>query len=226
MQMLNQQNKNRKIQKSQLLLFGSFLIFVGVMVMCWPHLKFIKENIYSDMQVAISERMNDNRKQDIIKVDVPEADNLDDKQTEEPPQEEAPIVEDFSKYLGVLEIPRIGLKRGFYGTDSAYNDIQYNVTMVVGSTMPDVDRGNLILIAHSGDAYISFFAYLYRLKVGNDVFVTYNGVRYQYRIVNIYNVEKNGTVSIIRNYDQTTLTLITCTKDDSSHQTVYIAERV
>ena len=92
--------------------------------------------------------------------------------------------------------------------------------------MPDVDRGNLILIAHSGDAYISFFAYLYRLKVGNDVFVTYNGVRYQYRIVNIYNVEKNGTVSIIRNYDQTTLTLITCTKDDSSHQTVYIAERV
>ena len=206
MQMLNQQNKNRKIKKSQLLLFGSFLIFVGVMVMCWPHLKFIKENIYSDMQVAISERMNDNREQDIIKVDVPEADNLDDKQTEEPPQEEAPIVEDFSKYLGVLEIPRIGLKRGFYGTDSAYNDIQYNVTMVVGSTMPDVDRGNLILIAHSGDAYI--------------------GVRYQYRIVNIYNVEKNGTVSIIRNYDQTTLTLITCTKDDSSHQTVYIAERV
>ena len=58
--------------------------------MCWPHLKFIKENIYSDMQVAISERMNDNREQDIIKVDVPEADNLDDKQTEEPPQEEAP----------------------------------------------------------------------------------------------------------------------------------------
>ena len=30
--------------------------------------------------------------------------------------------------------------------------------------MPDVENGNLILMAHSGDAYISFFAYLYIVK--------------------------------------------------------------
>ena len=30
---------------------------------------------------------------------------------------------DYSKYVGVLEIPKIGLKRGFYNTDSKYNSI-------------------------------------------------------------------------------------------------------
>lgn len=232
MQMLNQRDKNRKIKKSQLLLFGSFLIFIGTLVISWSHLRMIKDMVYADMQIAISDSLDKEQeeKKDNITVDIPDVSNLEEENNtvpENPPApEEDPVVEDFSKYLGVLEIPRIGLKRGFYGTDSKYNDIQYNVTMVVGSTLPDVDKGNLILVAHSGDAYISFFAYLYRLNIGNDIYVTYNGKTYKYRIVNIYNVLKNGSVSIVRNYDKTTLTLITCTKDDSTHQTVYIAELV
>ena len=63
---------------------------------------------------------------------------------------------DYSKYLGVLEIPKIGLKRGFYNIGSRYNNISYNVTIVDGSDLPDVANGNLILMAHSGDSYISY----------------------------------------------------------------------
>ena len=110
--------------------------------------------------------------------------------------------------------------------DSRYNNIKYNVTLVEGSSLPDVYQGNLILMAHSGDSYISFFAYLYKLNVGDDCFVTYNGNSYHYVIVNIYEVEKNGIVSIRRNKEKNTLTLITCTKDNDYSQTVYIAELV
>ncbi len=133
---------------------------------------------------------------------------------------------DYSKYLGVLEIPRIGLKRGFYNTDSKYNNIQYNVTMLGGSNLPDVENGNLILMAHSGDAYISYFAYLWMLSIGDHAYVTYNGRKYDYQIVNIYNVEKNGVAVIHRNKERTTLTLITCTKDNDFSQTIYILELV
>ena len=35
--------------------------------------------------------------------------------------------------------------------------------------------------------------------------------------------KKTGRVRILRNKNNTTLTLITCTKDDNYHQTVYIA---
>ena len=133
---------------------------------------------------------------------------------------------DYSKYLGVLEIPKIGLKRGFYNVDSRYNNIRYNVAMVAGSDLPDVNNGNLILMAHSGNAYYSYFAYLFRLGVGDMVFVTYNGLQYVYQIVNIYDVPKNGVVTIHRNNERTTLTMITCTHGNDFSQTVYISELV
>ena len=128
--------------------------------------------------------------------------------------------------MGVLEIPKVGLKRGFYNLDSKYNDIQYNVTLVEGSNMPDVVNGNLILMAHSGDAAVSYFAYLYILKIGDKAYVTYNGNKYTYQIVNIYDVPKTGRVKIVRSYDKATLTLITCTKNNDKSQTVYILELV
>ena len=98
--------------------------------------------------------------------------------------------------------------------------------MVGGSDLPDVPNGNLILMAHSGDSYISYFAYLYKLNIGDECVVTYNNRQYHYRIVNIYDVIKNGVVTIKRDRGKNTLTMITCTKDNDSLQAVYIAEYV
>lgn len=232
MQMLNQQKvSNKVIKKSHKLIFGSFLVFIGIIYLSWNHLLVLREKVYSDMMLLISDSLTKNEDviEDVPNVDILPSDNNNNNNVSppEPPDEPyVPPVIDYSKYLGVLEIPRISLKRGFYDVDSKYNDIQYNVSVVRGSTMPDVEKGNLILMAHSGDAYISFFAYLYKLKLGNDIYVTYNDQKYHYKLVNIYDVPKNGSVSIVRNYDATTLTLITCTKDNSTSQTVYIAELV
>lgn len=223
MQMLNQKKitKNQKIKKSHLLLIGSLLIFDGVLIITSNHLQILKSKVFANMQIIMSA---DNKKQEKeIISDAPIATNVS--QTDVPEEKKDTNI-NYDKYLGVLEIPRISLKRGFYNIDSKYNDISYNVTLVDGSTMPNVANGNLILMAHSGDAYISYFAYLYRLNIGNYAYVTYNGTKYKYQIVNIYDVAKTGSVTIVRNYDKTTLTLITCTKDDSAKQTVYIAELV
>lgn len=227
--MLNK-NKNKfniSVKKSHICLFGSLLIILGISIMLSNHIMKLKINLFSDMQLSMEE---ENNIEEIID-SIPNALEIS--------KEEVSITEntqtddnsssnniDYSKYLGVLEIPRIGLKRGFYGTDSKYNNINYNVTVVGGSTMPDVENGNLILMAHSGDAYISYFAYLYLLKVGNVAYVTYQGTTYKYQIVNIYNIPKNGTAIINRNKERTTLTLITCTKDSDTEQTVYILERI
>ena len=178
----------------------------------------MRDEVYSDMKIAMTEEPTILGKEDVVESPVAENVQKEENNTN--------YVVDYSKYLGVLEIPKIGLKRGFYGTDSRYNSIQYNVTMVNGSTLPDEVNGNLILTAHSGDAYISYFAYLWRLGVGDDIYVTYNGTQYHYQLVNIYDVEKNGFVVIHRNTERTTLTLITCTKDNDNSQTIYIAELV
>ena len=90
--------------------------------------------------------------------------------------------------------------------------------------MPDVTNANLIIAGHSGTGWKAFFKDLYKLEIGDEATVTYAGINYKYKITNIYKEKNTGTVSIKRNYDKTTLTLITCTKDDSSTQTIYIAE--
>ena len=67
---------------------------------------------------------------------------------------------------------------------------------------------------------------LYRLQVSDTAYVTYKGKKYVYKITNIYKQPKTGKLAIYRNYDKTTLTLITCTNNDSGTQTIYIAELV
>ncbi len=226
--MLNQKkNKksNNKIKKSHICLFGSLLIILGIFILSHNHIRELKMKLFSDTQLSFMKEKN------IAEVidGLPNALELSDSQeptSNKVKEEETNYKIDYSKYLGVLEIPRIGLKRGFYGMDSKYNNINYNVTLVGGSTMPDKENGNLILMAHSGDAYISYFAYLYRLEIGDMAYVTYQGNVYKYQIVNIYNVEKTGSVTINRNKERTTLTLITCTKDSDHEQTIYILERV
>lgn len=218
--LIQKKNKNNKkiknIKKSHLLLIGSLLVFFGIVLLSYNHLLDLRNQVFSEMLLLFSESSPSEEEN----VDVPNIENVSDGTV----YHEENI--DYDKYLGVIEIPRIGLKRGFYNTNSKYNSIEYNVTLIRGSTMPDVSGGNLMLMAHSGDAYISYFAYLYRLNIGNNIYITYNKNKYTYKIVNIYNVDKNGKVPIYRNYDKTTLTLITCTKDDSTKQTVYIAELV
>ncbi len=200
-------------------MLGSFLIFFGIVSLSWNYLLRMRDEVFSDMKIAMMDSEEPTTVSHEVIEEAPVADNV----VGEGADHNYEI--DYSKYLGVLEIPKIGLKRGFYNVGSKYNDIQYNVTMVQGSTLPDVVNGNLILMAHSGDAYISYFAYLWKLELGDSVFVTYAGHRYQYLIVSIYEVPK-GVVTIKRNYDRTALTMITCTKNNDFTQTVYISEQI
>lgn len=128
------------------------------------------------------------------------------------------------KYVGILEIPKINLKKGFLDVNSKYNTIDYNVTVIKTSTYPNVEKGNFILAAHSGTASISYFRNLYKLKKGDKANIYYKNKKYVYKIVKIYDQPKTGKLSIYRDYNKTTLTLITCTKNNKKTQTLYILE--
>ena len=80
--------------------------------------------------------------------------------------------------------------------------------------MPNVDGGNMILAAHNGYSSIAFFHNLYKLEIGDKVFINYNNKRYTYVISKIYDVMKTGNVTIKRDKNKTTLTMITCKGND------------
>ena len=130
----------------------------------------------------------------------------------------------YYNYIAYLEIPKINLKQGLVSIESKDNNVDKNIQIIKPSDYPDVTNGNLILASHSGSSSISYFKHLYKLSTGDTVSVDYKGYKYTYQIVNIYNTPKNGTVPIYRNNQVTTITLITCTRNSDTLQTVYIGE--
>ena len=128
-----------------------------------------------------------------------------------------------NNYIGYIEIPIINLNQGLVSMDDPNNNVDKNIQTIYPSDYPDVDQGNLILAAHSGTSSISYFKNLYKLNVNDIVNIYYNNTKYVYKIANIYTVPKNGEVAIYRDTNITTLTLITCTKNNDTLQTVYIA---
>lgn len=107
---------------------------------------------------------------------------------------------------------------------SEENNVDKNIMVIQESSYPDVDKGNLIIAGHSGTGWNAYFNDLYKLQTGDIATVQYKNKEYNYKIVNIYKQKKVGTIAIYRDYNKTTLTLVTCTNDDSSTQTIYIAE--
>ncbi len=206
-------NKKKRISPSTVALIGAFVITIGGF--------FILYNFISDKKLFAYDYMNeqiyDNRENEIYDVNTTEV-NTDEEETN------TKNYQDIESYIGYLEIPKIKFRRGFYNITSKLNTVEANIEIIKGSDMPDVTNGNLIIAGHSGTGWKAFFKNLYKLEVGDEAIVTYAGINYKYKITNIYKQKNTGTVSIKRNYDKTTLTLITCTKDDSSTQTIYIAE--
>ena len=67
------------------------------------------------------------------------------------------------------------------------------------------------------------FKNLYKMQEGNEIYIYYSGMKYVYILNNIYDVNKTGEVEIKRDFNKNTLTLITCTKDSDTKQTIYIS---
>ena len=127
------------------------------------------------------------------------------------------------EYLGILEIKKIKLRKGFYKLNSNLNNVDKNIMIVSSSDMPDANKGNLILASHSGNSSVSYFRYLDKLDMEDIASIYYLGKKYDYKLINYYDVDKNGSVQIIKNNDINTLTLITC-KKNTDKQTVFIFE--
>lgn len=208
-----------KLSRAQIIALGTIFIMCGLLIFASQYLLDKRNSLfeYINMQLYFNQM-----------VDVPDPEpepTPDPEPTPEPTPEPEPEVITES-YIAVLEIPEISLKKGIYALGSRYNTVSRNVTILSPSDYPDVQNGNFVLAAHSGNGYLSFFRNLYKLSAGSYASIYYNNIKYTYKITYIYKQPKVGTINVYRPYNKTTLMLITCTKDDESTQTVYVAELV
>lgn len=127
-------------------------------------------------------------------------------------------------YIGVLEIPKISLSRGFVDKNNKYNDINYNIKLLEESNMPD-EKGNVILASHSGNSKIAFFKDLYKLKLDDEVYIYYNGLKYVYKVYDVYEEIKDGDIDI-QEFREYMLVLTTCNQSHKGYQIVILCELV
>ena len=201
---------------------GLLLIILGINLLLSNYIREKRELVFSNMNMELSIPELEITKELEEKEEKTEENKEEKKEeisNEEPKQQEEQYYE---KYIGILDIPKIGFSKGFYKKESSLNNVKFNLKILNESAYPDETRGNVIIIGHSGNYSNSYFGNLYQLELNDTAIITYEGKKYTYRIANIYTDTKNGVITIYRDKTKNTLTLITCTKDDETTQTVYI----
>lgn len=210
--------KNKTNYKMTIIL-GVILITFGITLMSNNYIKIKREETFNDMNLLLLDSSIDE-----VNTEESNDETLNEEVEEE--SSKSDTSNNYEPYLAVLKIPKINLERGFYDKTSSLNNVDNNILFHSNSDYPDKLNGNVILASHSGTSSISYFKNLYKLELGDEAQINYKNTTYTYKVVNIYKEEKNGTIAIYRNKEKSTLTLITCTKNDNTKQTVYILERI
>jgi len=215
---LKRTRKNKNIDKKEQLikLVASFIFLIG----SFMYIGRIAYNYYVELR-------DYNKAQEFLNIGKEEVEeikvDIDEEEIKEQPKQEEKKTSNYN-YIGVLEIPKINIKRGFLNIKDKGNNVNKNLQVIKGSDMPNVKNGNLIIAAHSGNSYISYFKNLHKLSNDDVAYVYFNNIKYTYKVAGKYDAEKNGNVTIHRDNKKNTLTLITCSQTDKTKQIVYILE--
>ena len=199
--------KNKKL----LILLGLISVILGIaLIFNKMYLNYLNsQNEYDSLNIFFDEQFNDDvNNEEIGKIEDIKADSTKS---------------NFINYIAVLEIPKINLKRGLVDINSIENNVNKNIQILKESTMPNNENGNLILASHSGNSSVSFFQKLDYLDIGDVAYIYYNSKIYQYSVVNKYEIEKTGNLTLSNNKAGNKLILITC-KDNTNKQIVVICE--
>lgn len=116
-----------------------------------------------------------------------------------------------------LKIDTADVKVG--GTDLNQSLIQYPGTALPGEIGAPVIFGHSVLRqfynpeSKNSRRYVSIFSYIMTLKPGEDIFVTYQGVKYQYKVREKKEVKPTDTYILAQRNDSRLLKLVTCTPE-------------
>lgn len=114
-----------------------------------------------------------------------------------------------------ISIPKIQIDNALVSTIDT--DLSHHLVNYEGTGIPG-DFGNAVIFGHSTlpqlfspKDYKTILANAYKLNVGDKIYTNVNGVSYLHKIYNITVVDPSDTSSFTQSYDNSYLTLVTCT---------------
>ena len=140
-------------------------------------------------------------------------------------KEDKKVSKKAENYIGILEIPKIKLKRGIVDKKSSNNNVSKNIYVLKETKFPDEEQNShIILASHAGNSYISFFKNLTKLSLKDKVYFFYKGNKYTYEICYRYEIKKTGKAEL-KLTNTSDITLISCI-NGTNKQVVYIAKLI
>lgn len=198
--------KNKKILVKSLLL-GSFLLIIFSIVGIYFSDRYEQVKINNADEMNVRHFIESVNKKDV------KDNNKDINETKE-------------EYIAVITIPKINLSKPLAPLSSKLNNVDRNIEILKGSSMPSIHGGNLILASHSGSSKISHFKNLHKLSEKDKVYIYYNNMTFTYKVFKIYKTKKNGELQITRDKDKNILTLTTCDINSDTKQLVILSELI
>lgn len=206
MELLKKENPIKNKRYSLIIFLGIFLLLLGV-----------SYNICNHYQQKKQDSVDNEKVEEFFEIKE-EKDSDEEVSVETTPT----LKEETDNYIGVLEIPKINLKKGIVDKTSASNNVNKNIYTLRETTLPDEQiNSHIILAGHSGNSYVSFFRNLKKLDMKDKVYFYYKGVKYIYEVSNKYEIEKTGTTEL-KQTNISDITLITCISG-TNKQVVYVA---
>lgn len=129
-----------------------------------------------------------------------------------------------------LTIPKLNISDATVvigGDDLNHSLIHYGGTGIPG------DYGNAVVFGHSTlpqfynpKNYTSIFSTLPTMKEEDDIFVTYDGLTYRYRVFRMVVLSPTDLSLLAQQYDDSYFTLVTCVPPGTYWQRLYVVARL
>ena len=114
-----------------------------------------------------------------------------------------------------ISIPKLKINSATVSTRD--NNLAIHLVNYQNTAIPP-DNGNAVIFGHSTlpqlfnpNDYKTIFATAYQLRLGDEIYANVNGASFKYRVFNINVVEPTDTSIFEQNYDNSYITLVTCT---------------
>lgn len=204
LQKVKSQRKNKRY--SFIIALGISLLFFSATYFIYDHYEKQRQDIHDTEKIE----------------EFFEVEEINEEEIQEEVKDEKPAPQKQENYIGILEIPKIKLKRGLVDKNSSSNNVNKNIYTVKETTFPDERiNSHVILAAHSGNSYVSFFNNLKKLDMKDNVYLYYKGTKYTYEVSDRYEIKKTGKAEL-KLTNTSDITLITCISG-TDKQVVYVA---
>lgn len=114
-----------------------------------------------------------------------------------------------------ISIPKINIREAV--VSAVDNELTKHLVNYQGTSIPG-KNGNAVIFGHSTlpqlfneKDYKTIFSNVYKLKNGDSIYTLVDGIRYSYEIFKTIVVDASDTSALEQDYDNSYLTLVTCT---------------